>query len=167
LTSPSKHFLIIYGNYCNVIYRSGSHSVRHPCYGNADGHPVLLHQQKMRIKISQIPAYRDKYIIDQKGKCWLCEIDLNKVTPCLDHDHETGFLRGVLCQNCNGIEGKIHNLTRRAKRDKTKMEFLDKVMSYWSLFNAHPRTEIHPTHKTPDEKRLRRNKKARERRKKT
>ncbi len=120
----------------------------------------------MRIKISEIPAYRDKYIIDQKGKCWLCEIDLSKVTPCLDHDHETGFLRGVLCQNCNGIEGKIHNLARRAKRDKTKYDFVNKVLSYWNHFSACQRKEIHPTHKTPDEKRLRRNKKARERRKK-
>ena len=119
----------------------------------------------MRIKLSDIPTFRNKIATEQGGKCWLCEIELTKVIPCLVHYHETGHIRGVLCGNCNGIEGKIHNLARRAKRDKTKMEFLDKVMSYWSLFNAHPRTEIHPTHKTPDEKRLRRNKKAREKRK--
>jgi hypothetical protein len=120
----------------------------------------------MRIKTSDIPKYRDKYIIDQHGKCWLCDIDLNKVTPCLDHNHETGHLRGVLCQNCNGIEGKIHNLARRAKRDGTKFDFITKVLEYWNYFSACQRTEIHPTHKTPDEKRLRRNKKAREKRKK-
>lgn len=120
----------------------------------------------MRIKTADIPKYRDKYIIDQNGKCWLCEIDLRTVVPCLDHDHETGAIRGVLCQNCNGIEGKIHNLARRAKRDKTKYDFVNKILSYWNHFSACKRIEIHPTHKTPDEKRLRRNKKARERRKK-
>jgi hypothetical protein len=42
--------------------------------------------------------------------------------------------------------------------------FVDKILKYWSKHQACPRNEIHPTHKTPDEKRLRRNKKARERR---
>ncbi len=120
----------------------------------------------MRIKNSEIPALREKIIAEQQGKCWLCDIDLKIVVPCLDHDHETGFIRGVLCGNCNGIEGKIHNLARRAKRDKTKYHFISRMLEYWNLHSSTPRKEIHPTHKTPDEKRLRRNKKARERRKK-
>lgn len=120
----------------------------------------------MRIKIGDIPAYRHKYSLDQGGKCWLCDIDLSTVTPCLDHDHESGRLRGVLCQNCNGIEGKIHNLARRGKRGKTKVDFLERILRYWNNFSGCPREYIHPTHKTEDEKRLRRNKKARERRKK-
>jgi len=120
----------------------------------------------MRIKIKDIPLFRNKIAQEQGGKCWLCDIDLSKVTPCLDHDHTTGHIRGVLCGNCNGIEGKIHNLARRAKRDKTKYDFVNKVLSYWNHFSACRREEIHPTHQTEDEKRLRRNKKARERRKK-
>ena len=112
---------------------------------------------------------REKIIAEQAGKCWLCEIDLKTVVPCLDHDHETGFIRGVLCGNCNGIEGKIHNLARRAKRDKTKYDYITKLLRYWDFFSElhFQRTEIHPTHKTTDEKRLRRNKKARDRRKKS
>lgn len=120
----------------------------------------------MRIKNKDIPVLRDKIIEEQGGKCELCNIDLTTVVPCLDHDHETGFIRGVLCGNCNGIEGKIHNLTRRAKRDKTKYQFVERLLWYWNFHSFNPRNEIHPTHKTPDEKRLRRNKKARERRKK-
>jgi hypothetical protein len=118
----------------------------------------------MRIKNSQIPALRLKLTEEQNGKCWLCEIDLSTVTACLDHNHETGFIRGVLCGNCNGIEGKIHNLARRAKRDKTPAIFMNKILAYWDWFGKNQRQEIHPTHKTEDEKRLRRNKKARERR---
>lgn len=121
----------------------------------------------MRIKISDIPALREKIIAEQAGKCCLCDIDLKLVVPCLDHDHETGFIRGVLCGNCNGIEGKIHNLVRRAKRQKSKQIYLLNINAYWTKHFLNPRTEIHPTHKTSDEKRLRRNKKARERRKKT
>jgi hypothetical protein len=120
----------------------------------------------MRLKPKQISLFREKVILEQGGKCWLCEIDLKTVVPCLDHDHETGRIRGVLCQNCNGIEGKIKNLARRAKREKTNYDFVNKILSYWNHFSALQRPELHPTHKTEDEKRLRRNKKARERRKK-
>ena len=120
----------------------------------------------MRLKAKDISGFRDKVILQQDGKCWLCEIDLKTVTPCLDHDHETGRIRGVLCQNCNGIEGKIKNLARRGKRERTSYEFVNKVLSYWNHFSALQRPEFHPTHKTADEKRLRRNKKARDRRKK-
>jgi len=128
---------------------------------------LTYQEEEMRIKTKDIPVLREKIIAEQNGKCCLCDIDLKLVVPCLDHDHETGFIRGVLCGNCNGIEGKIHNLVRRAKRDKTKFVFVDKILEYWSKHHACSRNEIHPTHKTPDEKRLRRNKKARDRRKKS
>lgn len=120
----------------------------------------------MKLKVKEIPALRDKIAVSQNGNCWLCKIDLRCVTACLDHDHETGLIRGVLCQNCNGIEGKINNLARRAKRQREKADFINSVLAYWACFADAPRVEIHPTHKTPDEKRLRRNKKAKERRKK-
>jgi hypothetical protein len=120
----------------------------------------------MRIKTKDIPVLREKIIAEQAGKCWLCDIDLKLVVPCLDHDHETGKIRGVLCGNCNGIEGKIHNLVRRAKRQMSKVDFLNRVVAYWVEHTLEPRSEIHPTDKTPDENRLRRNKKATERRQK-
>jgi len=115
----------------------------------------------MRIKNKDIPALRDKIAIEQDRECWLCDIELSSVMPCLDHDHETGRIRGVLCQNCNGIEGKIHNLVRRAKRGMFKQDYLKRVIEYWIKHLVEPRSEIHPTHKTKDEKRIKRNKKAR------
>ena len=118
----------------------------------------------MRLKAKDIPRLRAEIAKTQNGTCWLCDIDLTGVKACLDHDHKTGLIRGVLCGNCNGIEGKINNLANRAKRDKTRYAFVARVLAYWDAFDAHPRTEIHPTHKTADEKRIRRNKKAKERR---
>lgn len=120
----------------------------------------------MKIKVKDIPALRDAIALEQEHKCWLCKVDLRTVVACLDHDHETGRIRGVLCQNCNGIEGKISNLARRAKRNRTKTLFLGSVLMYWNLYASTQREEVHPTHRTPDEKRLRRNKIAREKRKK-
>jgi hypothetical protein len=38
-------------------------------------------------------------------KCEECGVDLKNVKRCLDHDHETGFIRDVLCNRCNVIRG--------------------------------------------------------------
>lgn len=81
---------------------------------------------------------------------------------CLDHDHRTGHVRAVLCRNCNGIEGKIYNLANRGKRGSTIERFLVSIIKYW---RDHEYTGVdhvyHPDHKTDDEKRIERNRKAR------
>jgi hypothetical protein len=41
----------------------------------------------------------------QGGLCAICEGPLER--PHVDHDHETGKVRGVLCFNCNGGLGKF------------------------------------------------------------
>ena len=47
---------------------------------------------------------------NQEGKCGICGVEFldhrkvgwggNKV-PCVDHNHETGKVRGILCRRCN------------------------------------------------------------------
>lgn len=121
----------------------------------------------MRLKVKDIPVIRDKIAIEQNGKCWICKIDLRCVTACLDHDHKSGLIRGVLCTNCNAMEGKIFNVSRRGKRQRTEAEFLKSILDYWEFSATSPRAEFHPSHRTKDEKRIARNKKARERRNKS
>jgi hypothetical protein len=38
---------------------------------------------------------------EQKGLCAICLIPLGKVRVCVDHDHSTGSVRGLLCPKCN------------------------------------------------------------------
>jgi len=43
---------------------------------------------------------------DQNGKCVICYIPINisertKRSACVDHDHVTGKVRGLLCTHCN------------------------------------------------------------------
>ena len=120
----------------------------------------------MKLKNSEIPAFRDKLAKEQNGMCWICSVDLCSVTATLDHSHQSGRCRSTLCANCNGLEGRIFNLARRGKRKRTEMEFLKSILDYWDYHAKNPRQEIHPSHRTLDEKRLARNKKARDRRKK-
>ena len=117
----------------------------------------------MKIKSSEIPKFRDLFTHEQNGLCKICQIDLSGVVACLDHDHESGMIRGVLCNNCNGIEGKISNLARRGKRNGTKKDFLLKILKYWE---SEQKNIIHPNFKTKDEKRILKNKRARIKRKK-
>jgi hypothetical protein len=49
----------------------------------------------------------NKMFIEQKGCCAICNIHLldikqkTKRNLCVDHDHNTGVIRGLLCDKCN------------------------------------------------------------------
>ncbi|WP_030783188.1 endonuclease VII domain-containing protein [Streptomyces sp. NRRL S-920] len=49
-------------------------------------------------------AERDEMIASQKGLCVIC---LSAPAAHVDHCHETGKVRGVLCFNCNSAIGKL------------------------------------------------------------
>lgn len=123
-----------------------------------------------RIKASQVPAVTAALLKAQGGKCPLCGLPVGpgrKKTPALDHDHDTGYLRDILCLNCNGIEGKVRNLVRRMGTHIGKIEGLSNIVAYWQR-HAEPKHGgvFHHTHRTAEEKRLERNAKAVARRKK-
>ena len=118
-----------------------------------------------RLKTTQVKPVRDKMLANQGGCCAICTKPLAGSDACLDHDHTTGYLRAVLCRNCNRAEGKIKNLANQAKRKFTKEWYLARITAYWEVHTGIPEHGlVHPTHRTDDEKRLRANKKARERR---
>ena len=112
---------------------------------------------------AEINQVRNQMQTAQKDKCALCKGSftdaklvkkklVRKLIPTLDHDHSTGIIRGVLCNNCNSGEGKINNLVKRCSRDLTDEEWLDNLVAYRKFHNI-PRTAyIHPTFKTADEK---------------
>jgi hypothetical protein len=117
-----------------------------------------------RMKRSQVVLVTATLLKRQSGKCDICGEPVGagtKKTAALDHDHDTGYVRGVLCINCNGIEGKIRNLVRRLGRGRTKTEMLASVLAYWFKHQEPQWGGIyHHTHLTDEEKRLERNKKA-------
>lgn len=46
-----------------------------------------------------------------QGRCQCCNALFGSREPHVDHDHETGRLRGLLCRRCNHIEGHRSRLS--------------------------------------------------------
>jgi hypothetical protein len=101
----------------------------------------------------------------QDGLCPLCKkpIDLTvKGEGVLDHDHDSGEIRGVLHRSCNAAEGKIANAAARWGAKSSAYSaiilYLQNLVSYLTAPGA---GLIYPMHKTADEKRDDKNAKVR------
>lgn len=112
-------------------------------------------------------AVKSELLKEQGYQCAVCTNDLRRVDSrniCLDHDHKTGVVRGVMCRGCNGAEGKIKNLAVRYKKDLTMLQWLKNLVIYLERHKIPQTDYLHSTHKTETQKRELRNKKARARR---
>jgi len=64
----------------------------------------------------------------QGGVCYICERATGKVRRlAVDHDHQTGYVRGLLCKPCNSI-------LAHARDD---VQFLQRAVWYLSYPPAH------------------------------
>jgi hypothetical protein len=68
-------------------------------------------------------------------------------------------VRGTLHRSCNSLLGKVENNSARFGV-RSLPEFLHGAAAYLQKHSTNITGLIHPTHKTDDEKRLARNKKA-------
>jgi len=80
----------------------------------------LIRIKKIRIKKSTKDSHlKSMYDIDlkeynrlydlQEGKCYICNTHQKELSRslCVDHNHETGDIRGLLCTNCNAGIGLL------------------------------------------------------------
>jgi len=102
-----------------------------------------------RLKTSELPAIKKALLARQGYKCAICKTPLGPDIGrdvVLDHDHQFGFIRAVLCRNCNGIEGRVRNLVNRAKRQGTIPEWLGRLLLYWQAFDTSKMYGVLDTH---------------------
>lgn len=113
-------------------------------------------------------SYRARLLAKQGGLCPLCGEPIDLKIPkegVIDHDHDSGEIRGILHRSCNAAEGKIANA---AGRWGAKSMSYDKIVPYLERVVAYLKQPgqgmLYPMHKTAEDKREERNKQARERR---
>lgn len=114
----------------------------------------------MKLKSKEIGPYRAECTKAQNGCCALCNIpftDTDRIV--LDHNHQSGMIRGAIHNGCNVVLGKIENGARRYRVDI--QAFLAGVAKYQS--SSH--NVLHPTFKTADEKKALAKKRAARRKK--
>lgn len=116
-----------------------------------------------RIKTTQVAVVRAEQLRKQGGVCALCREEVALDEAVLDHCHTTGLLRGVLHRGCNAMLGHIENNSARHKLLRTTKlsAFLWGIIPYINNPPMQGLGLLHPTHRTDEEKRLLRNKRAR------
>lgn len=116
-----------------------------------------------QLKIGELAPVLAKLVAMQGNCCAVCkERFTNWDTPVLDHDHTTGFIRGALHNSCNGTEGRLKAVAQRGHKGVSSPDYIIGLGSYLAQHKT-PQTQlIHPSHKSADQKRLLKNKKARD-----
>lgn len=115
-----------------------------------------------RLTAAALARYRTELLQQQNLTCALCGEVCTADEAVVDHDHKTGQIRGVLHRGCNAMLGHIENNRPRHRLTGIPRltKFLSGVVPY--LYRKRPDdTPLYPTHRTADEKRERRNKRAR------
>jgi nitrate/TMAO reductase-like tetraheme cytochrome c subunit len=88
------------------INESGSKYCSVKCYNeyrrNNSGdskHLIKLNQIKSKYGLNET-EYKSLFE-KQDNKCAICGLDLDNIKTCVDHNHKTGEVRGILCDKCN------------------------------------------------------------------
>lgn len=118
--TPGRRDSIVYGLwFCSVDCKAAESQVRKQKRRRMN---KLDHETRrardLRKKYGITVAVWEAMYDTQLGRCALCLTPLAEVTKiCVDHDHATGRVRGLLCNNCNHGLGKFQDnaeILRRA-----------------------------------------------------
>lgn len=120
-----------------------------------------------KIPRSMMSSWKARHLQNvQGGLCPICKtpVDLKiKGEGVIDHDHTTGEIRGVLHRSCNAAEGKVANAAGRWGAKSMEYSKLIPWLEAMLEYLKQPGTGfMYAMHKTVDEKKDERNKKARE-----
>ena len=70
------------------------------------GTPIYERELKLKSNYGMSLNQYDLLLKKQNSKCAICKKSFKVVgTLCVDHDHKTGEVRGLLCRKCNSILG--------------------------------------------------------------
>ena len=81
--------------------------------GRGSGKPETAHQRRWR-KYGLSESEFELMLTGQQGKCLICQDEMDR--PCVDHNHTTGAVRGLLCPDCNLALGLLRDNAESLKR---------------------------------------------------
>lgn len=114
---------------------------------------------------SMMLSWKARQVKAQGGLCPLCELPIDlkiKGEGAIDHDHDSGEIRGVLHRSCNAAEGKVANAAGRWGAKSMDYAVLVPWLKRLIAYLEQPGLGlVYHTHLTEDEKRLKRNADAR------
>lgn len=116
-----------------------------------------------KLKSAQVAPVRQQLLAKQGRLCAVCQLPIAKDNDVLDHCHKHGALRGVLHRSCNSLLGVLeNNRARYGLGDEAQfLAFLQGAGAYL-MRHKEPQTQwLHPTFLTEEEKRLKKNLRAR------
>lgn len=114
-----------------------------------------------QLKAREIAAYRALAVLEQNGVCPLCEQHLALADAVLDHRHSDGLVRSAIHRFCNTFLGKIEN---NIARNRITPEQLTAIFRNAEAYMKDTKEVLHPTYRTPEQKRQRAKKRAKARR---
>ena len=115
-----------------------------------------------QLKNNEIAAVRQQLLKRQGGRCAVCgHVIAGRDKSVLDHDHDTGFIRGVLHSSCNGIEGRMKSLAHRSHKGVLSADYIIGLGKYLEHHKKPRIGAFHPSYKTEQQKKDARNAKAR------
>lgn len=119
---------------------SGRHKVCNKCRAKAarDKYPSVCEAKLARYKeraaeisksnrLKKYGLTQEEYLgklIAQNGKCAICKNLMR--SPCVDHAHDSGKVRSLLCSNCNRALGLFGEDVERLREAIEYIEFWEK-----------------------------------------
>jgi endogenous inhibitor of DNA gyrase (YacG/DUF329 family) len=106
--------------YCSPKCRSldwvrGNGGKRKAAIVKYDAKPESKEAKRLRSKKGRAAKFgwtREQLLFQldrQGGKCYGCLTGIDESTACIDHDHSTGKVRGLLCRHCNWALGHVRD----------------------------------------------------------
>jgi hypothetical protein len=88
-----------------------THKEQFKVYARSPGRKVVRRKYELMKRYSLTVEQFDEMLKKQDGHCAICPTTKpgGKGAWHVDHDHETGQVRGILCFNCNGGLGQFRD----------------------------------------------------------
>lgn len=93
---------------------TGERFGHHVGIGNGGGRAEIERRYRIRVTYGITVEDYDKIFDEQGGSCKICGKHQSQINRrlCIDHDHATGKVRGLLCNSCNKVLGhSFENIT--------------------------------------------------------